>query len=112
MEYPVDPFSVSFTPDRKVVCDKTEVTFTAIASQQPQSWQWSFPGGTPETWDGPSPGVKYETAGTYSVSLTVSNGEEQNTFTLEDAIRVRVALVWKSLKHTPSGFTPTRPPTG
>lgn len=92
MEYPVDPFSVSFTPDRKVVCDKTEVTFTAIASQQPQSWQWSFPGGTPETWDGPSPGVKYETAGTYSVSLTVSNGEEQNTFTLEDAIRVESCI--------------------
>ncbi|HPG34431.1 MAG TPA: T9SS type A sorting domain-containing protein, partial [Lentimicrobium sp.] len=92
MEYPVDPFSVSFTPDQKVVCDKTEITFTAIASQQPQSWQWSFPGGTPETWDGPSPGVKYETAGTYCVSLTVGNGEEKNTFTLEDAIRVESCI--------------------
>ncbi len=46
------------------------------------SWQWSFPGGVPNTFSGQAPpAITYNSEGTYEVSLTVSNNNDSNTRT-------------------------------
>lgn len=65
------------------------VTFTDQSSYSPASWQWSFPGGSPATFNGKNPPtVKYDNAGTYSVSLTVTNANGNNTVTKTNLITV------------------------
>jgi PKD repeat protein len=47
----------------------------------PDTWLWDFPGGTPSTSTSQNQSVVYNTAGTYDVSLTVSNASGSNTHT-------------------------------
>ena len=48
---------------------------------QPSSYSWTFQGGTPPTVTGDStPTVQYNTAGTYSVGLTVSNAQGTDSY--------------------------------
>jgi len=50
------------------------VNFTDLSQNFPTSWNWSFTGGTPATSSAQNPsGITYSAAGTYPVSLTVSN---------------------------------------
>ncbi|HTA83049.1 MAG TPA: PKD domain-containing protein [Bacteroidia bacterium] len=60
-------------------CVNDTVHFTDTSSGQPTSWSWSFPGGNPSTSTVQNPVVVYATAGTYSVSLTATNGVGNNT---------------------------------
>jgi PKD repeat protein len=55
------------------------VTFTDNSTGNPVSWQWSFPGGTPETSTLQNPVVTYSTKGTFDVQLIVSNGASFDT---------------------------------
>ncbi len=60
-------------------CADLEVSFTDQSSANAESWSWSFPGGTPTTSTAENPTVTYTTAGTYDVSLTVSNAAGEDT---------------------------------
>ncbi len=66
---PVANFSASPT----TVAEGNSVQFTDLSTNSPTSWSWSFSGGTPSTSSSQNPGVTYNTAGTYNVSLTASN---------------------------------------
>ncbi|MEI7726192.1 MAG: PKD domain-containing protein, partial [Bacteroidota bacterium] len=51
-----------------------QVLFTDLSTGGPTSWSWSFPGGTPATSTLQTPpAITYNTAGTYNVTLTVTN---------------------------------------
>lgn len=52
------------------------------------SYQWSFPGGTPNTSTDPDPVVVYETPGEYNVSLTVSGELGTDTYVKEGVVKV------------------------
>lgn len=56
------------------------VHFTDLSIGNPTSWYWTFEGGTPEhsTEQNPPP-VQYDKAGSYKVTLTVSDGTNTNT---------------------------------
>jgi len=55
----------------------------------PHSWQWTFEGATPSTSSQQHPqGIVYDTEGSYSVSLTVSNPNGSSTLTLPDYVTV------------------------
>ncbi len=54
-------------------CAPLEVSFDGGVEGTVTGWQWSFPGGTPDSSTDPSPVVVYEQAGVYDVSLRVSN---------------------------------------
>ncbi|KAF0199284.1 MAG: PKD domain-containing protein [Bacteroidetes bacterium] len=86
--YETSPLSVVFQPSANQICKGSGINFQPISSGLPVSYQWSFPGGTPSAWDGPAPYIRYDVPGTYSASITVSNGLEYNTFTLENVIIV------------------------
>jgi len=55
------------------------------------TWSWSFPGGTPSTFTGQNPpAITYATAGTYTVSLTVTNSQTNASSTRTNYINVSI----------------------
>ncbi|MGQ0828513.1 MAG: M43 family zinc metalloprotease [Bacteroidota bacterium] len=68
-------FDASFLANSSnTICQGNSLTFTDKSwNGTPTGWTWSFPGGTPSTSTSASPVIQYNTAGTYNVSLTVTN---------------------------------------
>ncbi|MCB2219725.1 MAG: PKD domain-containing protein [Bacteroidetes bacterium] len=78
-------FSASLT----TVCAGGSVTFTDQSLGSPNSWTWSFPGGTPASYVGQNPpSITYNTPGTYNVSLTVGDGVDTDIETKTGYITV------------------------
>lgn len=77
-----------FEADFEELCAGGEVSFTDLSTPGVTSWEWTFEGGTPETSNEQNPVVTYETAGTFDVSLTVSDGSGSATIDNEDMIIV------------------------
>jgi hypothetical protein len=64
------------------------IEFRDLSTENPTSWSWTFEGGEPASSTEPNPMVTYSVAGTYDVSLTVSNGSTEGTETKADYITV------------------------
>ena len=65
-------------------CAPLSVNFTDQSTGNPTSWNWTFPVGTPSSHTGQTPPpVTYNSAGSYNVTLTVSNacGSDDETKT-------------------------------
>jgi len=71
----------NFTSDKTFICAGMTVNFTDLSSFTPTTWNWTFQNGTPATSTLQNPSVIYNTPGTYSVSLTATNGNGGNTMT-------------------------------
>jgi PKD repeat protein len=85
----VDGVVANFSGEPTVLEEDGSVTFTDLSSGNPDSWEWYFEGGTPETYEGQTPPeIFYETAGTYDVSLTVYSGNDSDVTLKEDYIEV------------------------
>lgn len=67
---PVAAFNTQFSPG----CISTPLQFTDVSGNNPTSWSWSFPGGSPSTATVQNPVVTFTASGIYTVSLTSSNG--------------------------------------
>lgn len=63
----------NFTANKLVVCKGENVTFTDQSSDSPNAWSWNFDGGTPSTSSLANPTIKYDSIGTFAVTLTASN---------------------------------------
>ena len=70
------------------VVEGEEVAFYSSSVGKVTSFKWKFEGGTPNVSTDESPKVVYAKAGTYPVTLTVSNGTEEHSFTREAYINV------------------------
>ena len=81
------PPTAAFAAGQTSVCEGATVVF-GDQSTGATAWQWSFPGGSPATSTAQNPQVSYATAGTYDVTLTVSNSAGQDTRTETDYITV------------------------
>jgi PKD repeat protein len=70
--------TVTFTATPASVCACSNVTFTNNTTNSPTQWKWYFPGGSPSSWTGGSPGnpppIMYCNTGNYTVSCVVTNG--------------------------------------
>jgi M6 family metalloprotease-like protein len=84
------PPVADFTASPTTVNQGESVTFTDLSTNNPTSWSWQFEGGTPSTSSQKNPVVVYETAGTYRVSLTVTNNGGSDTETKTAYITVNV----------------------
>lgn len=78
-----------FTANITTVVQGGSVLFSESSIYTPTSWVWSFPGGTPSTFNGRvPPPIVYNTSGKHDVTLTVSNAFGQNTKTRVQYITV------------------------
>ena len=72
---PVATWGSLFSP----ACISTPIQFTDLSSNNPTSWNWSFPGGSPATSNLQNPSVTYTAAGIYTVTLLAANGNGTST---------------------------------
>lgn len=101
----VSPFTLglnaAFTASNTNVCTGTSVTFTDQSSGPPTTWNWSFPGGTPSSYNGQyPPAITYNSPGTYDVILTVGDGVETDVETRTGYITVQ--NVFANFSGTPT----------
>lgn len=74
--------AADFTADITTPAVGNSVHFTNTSTGQITSWQWTFQGGTPASFNGQNPpAIQYNSAGTFDVSLTVTNANGSNTKT-------------------------------
>ncbi len=87
---PVDPtqLNADFRGNPTTVAVGGSVAFADASTGNPTSWSWTFPGGNPATSTVQNPTVVYSAAGTYNVTLTVSNGNANDTETKNGYITV------------------------
>lgn len=90
--------TLNWAPAANFVANVTTVTaggnvqFTDLSTYNPTTWAWSFPGGTPSTFNGQNPPpIVYNTPGTYNVSLTVTNANGSDAQTNTNYILVNAA---------------------
>ena len=91
-----------FTASAKTNCLGNEVQYIDTSSNQPTSWNWSFPGGTPSTSTLQNPVVTYSATGMYSVQLTATNSYGSNTITGANYIKVDSAPSMPVVQNTGS----------
>ncbi|NOU46926.1 MAG: PKD domain-containing protein, partial [Bacteroidales bacterium] len=86
--YPINPLVANFKADSTFICKGSNVHFEPFCNGNPTSFHWTFEGGTPSEYEGPNPAITYETEGYFGVTLTVSDGQTSNTFSLNNFIMV------------------------
>jgi PKD repeat protein len=79
-----------FTSDNIEICENEVVEFYDVSTGGVVTWDWTFEGGQPGTSSFQNPMVMYSEAGTYDVTLTVSDGVDSHSVTIEDYITVNV----------------------
>ncbi len=77
----VVPPTPAFTADLTSGCTPALINFTSQSSANSSNYLWTFPGGTPSMATVANPIITYEDAGTYAVSLEVSNSAGSNSIT-------------------------------
>jgi uncharacterized delta-60 repeat protein len=96
-------FTAAFTTSASTLCNGGSVQFTDQSLGSPTSWDWTFAGGTPSISNLQNPLVTYSVPGVYDVTLHISNGTLNNTFTSPGLIHVEAPIT--SAPATPSGPT-------
>ncbi len=97
-----DVANANFTQSVETTCEGSTVAYTDLSTGAITSWNWTFEGGTPATSTDENPVVTYNTAGSYDVSLEVSDGATTSTMALSDLITVILPPVQP---NAPSGET-------
>jgi PKD repeat protein len=86
-----DPIA-NFYADKTDIYVKDSVLFTdnSVGGGNPiTSWQWTFSGGTPSTYNGQTPPkICYSSVGNYNVTLTVTNSKSSKSTTKTAYIKV------------------------
>ncbi len=79
----------NFESSNTHITQNETVNFTDISTNNPEYWEWTFEGGTPEYSEEQNPqGIIYEEGGAFSVTLKVINGIGDDTMLMEDYILV------------------------
>ncbi len=86
------PPNAIFVVNDSSACSGECLSFIDQSSNNPTSWQWSFPGGNPSssTLQNPS-NICYNTSGTYDVTLIVTNSAGSDTIVMSSFITVNTA---------------------
>ncbi len=92
----------NFSANAVNICVGQTISYTNTSTNCQSTYTWNFTGGTPATSNAVSPTVTYNAAGTYNVSLTVTNPGGTDTKTINGYITVNTTLA-----HTASISTPT-----
>ncbi len=94
--------TADFGANKTNVCPGDTVFYENMSSSSATSWSWTFDGGVPATSTDKNPVVVYGNAGTYNVSLTVTNPSGQGSVTKSNFVHV-IAPVTASFTGNTSG---------
>ncbi|MFC2100270.1 PKD domain-containing protein [Bacteroidota bacterium] len=84
--------TADFTANLTNIIEGQNVTFSDSSSGSPTSWNWIFNGGTPAMYSGQAPpNITFNTAGSYDVTLVVSNASGSDTIVKTNYISVAPA---------------------
>lgn len=84
---PASPIAIAASDS--AVCQKFCTSFTDQSTNNPTSWQWTFPGGNPPSSSDQNPtNICYNEPGTYEVTLITTNANGSDTLILPDFITV------------------------
>ncbi len=93
------PLLANFLVDSQIVCENDSVAFIDFSAGEIASWNWSFPGGSPEYSTEQNPVVYYNSKGTYDVTLTVTDSSGYNyTTTKAGYITVDICIKRNEMK--------------
>lgn len=95
-----NPVVADFYATPTYICEGDAVNFYDLSSGSPTGWYWDFGDGNTSTSQDPS--HTYNTAGTFTVSLTVTNATSSDTYTINNYITVNPL---PSIATTPIGTT-------
>lgn len=85
--------TAEFTASPTSVCNGGSVAFTDASVGSPTSWSWSFPGGSPASYNGQNPpAITYVSSGSYNVTLTVGDGVDTDAETKTNYISVESVI--------------------
>ena len=87
-----------FVADQVQIEQGQTVTFTDLSSNTPDTWNWTFEGGTPATSTEENPTVTYSTEGLFNVTLETSNIAGESEMLKSDYIEVQTLSVDEALK--------------
>lgn len=88
----VSDIIADFAANYNSIVEGGSVQFSTIRDCFSDTWDWSFPGGTPSSFSGQTPPpITYYTAGNYDVSLTVTKAGLSETKTVTSFIKVSPA---------------------
>jgi PKD repeat protein len=105
-----DPPTASFTSGNTSICAGQTVAYSDQSSSNITAWNWSFPGGSPATSTQANPLVSYPNAGTYSVTLQVTNANGTNSTTSTNYVSVNALPAIPTISQ--NGNTLTAQATG
>lgn len=98
--------SASFNANQTDLCEGESVNFSDASTGDVVTWDWVFEGGIPATSNEENPVVEYEATGTFDVSLTVSDGLDSQTITMQDYIFVEsVAMIPEMPQGSETGIS-------
>ena len=89
--YPSYPIA-NFEADPPGLIGTGSINFTDLSTGNPTSWEWTFEGGDPASSTEQNPTIMYNTAGTFDVTLTVTNQFGTDTRTETDFISIGVGI--------------------
>lgn len=82
----------------------SEVHFTDLSVGEPDSYLWTFEGGTPATSTEANPVIHYEQAGTFDVTLRVTKGSESHELTMPGYITVKAVAPVVDFEYPAEGY--------
>lgn len=81
--------ALDFSISDSTICEKLCVDYFDASTNNPTSWYWIFPGGTPPFSNDQNPtNICYNTAGTYDATLITNGLNGPDTLALDDVIAV------------------------
>jgi PKD repeat protein len=85
----VSQITSNFSASMPEICPGVCISFSDLSSGNPTSWQWSFPGASPNfSNEQVAQQICYSEPGLYPVSLIVSNSNSSDTLTISNYIHV------------------------
>jgi len=94
-----------FNSDKTRIFENESVQFMDQSYGDPESWNWTFQGGSPTSSSDKNPRINYTTAGTYPVSLTIRNRHSTDTEDKSSFIVVIEQITCREETFTPGPYT-------
>lgn len=102
------PILPNFSAPETCICENPATVNFLNLSRAAENYHWHFPGGDPATYEGfVPPDIRYDTPGSYAVTLVTSNGVGcMDTLTRPDFIQAGSKIAWGTTTAKQSACPP------